>query len=261
MPDFPMPDFPMIGDPWFYAAALPAVLIVGLSKGGFGPGTGLIALPLLSLMLPPLQAAAIMLPVLCAMDLAGLWGFRGKWDRQLMPVILAGGLCGIAIGTATARWVDDRAILLIVGAVAILFPLHRWFGRISDQPAPRSTAKGLFWSAASGFTSFIAHAGNPPLMVYMVPLRLDKTVFMGTTVIFYAVINYAKLLPYWWLGQLSFGNVATSAALIPVAVGGVYLGLWLHRKLSDAVFYRIVNIVTLLCGVKLFADGLGLSFR
>jgi len=255
-----LPHLAMIPDPWFYAAAFPAVIIVGLSKGGFGPGTSLIALPLISLLLPPLQAAAVMLPVLCAMDLAGLWGFRGIWDRRCLPTILAGGLVGVGIGTLTARWVDNEAILLIVGGVAVLFPLYRWFGRTGDRPAPHSLPKGLFWSACSGFTSFLAHAGNPPLMVYMVPLRLDKTVFVGTSVIFFAVINYVKLIPYWWLGQFTAENLGTSLLLIPVAVAGVYLGMWLHRKLSDLFFYQMVNVITLLCGLKLLADGFGLKF-
>src|SRR3546814_1628732 len=98
-----------------------------------------------------------MLPVLCLMDLASLWGFRGIWDRRVLPTILAGGVLGVGIGAAIARWVDNEAILLIVGTVAVLFPLHRWFGRRSDQPAPHSLPKGLFWSACSGFTSFIAN--------------------------------------------------------------------------------------------------------
>src|SRR3546814_2364589 len=135
-----------------------------------------------------------------------------------LPTILAGGVLGVGIGAAIARWVDNEAILLIVGTVAVLFPLHRWFGRRSDQPAPHSLPKGLFWSACSGFTSFIAHAGNPPLMVYMVPLKLNKTLFMGTAVIFFATINYVKLIPYWWLGQFSAENLGTSVVLMPVAL-------------------------------------------
>jgi uncharacterized membrane protein YfcA len=252
--------FPMIADPWFYAAAFPAVLITGMSKGGFGPGTSLIALPLLALVLPPIQAAAIMLPVLCAMDLAGLWGFRGKWDRRNMKIILAGAMIGIIIGTATAGYVSDRGVQVIVGAVAVAFALQKWLKRGADEPTQPNLLKGLFWSACSGFTSFIAHAGNPPLMVYMVPLKLDKTVFMATTVIFFAVINYVKLIPYWWLGQFSAENLGTSLILVPLAVAGVYLGMWLHRKLNDGVFYQMVNVITLLCGIKLLADGLGLKF-
>jgi uncharacterized membrane protein YfcA len=255
-----MPEsFPMIADPWFYAAAFPAVLIVGLSKGGFGPGTSLIALPLLALVLPPLQAAAIMLPVLCAMDLAGLWGFRGKWDPRNMKIILPGAMVGIVIGTLMAGYVSNSGVEIIVGAVAVVFALLKWLRRGPDQPAQPSLAKGLFWSACSGFTSFIAHAGGPPLQVYLLPQRLDKTAFVATTVVFFAVVNYVKLLPYWWLGQFTAGNLATAAVLTPVAVGGVYLGMYLHHKMSDALFYRIVYGFVFLCGLKLLYDGFGLK--
>lgn len=255
-----MPEsFPMITDPWFYAAAFPAVLITGMSKGGFGPGTSLIALPLLALVLPPIQAAAIMLPVLCAMDLAGLWGFRGKWDRRNMKIILAGAMIGIAIGTATAGYVSDSGVQVIVGAVAVAFALQKWLKRGEDAPTQPNTLKGLFWSACSGFTSFIAHAGGPPLQVYLLPQRMDKTIFVGTTIIFFAVVNYVKLIPYWWLGQFAPANLATSAVLVPVAVGGVYLGMWLHHKMSDALFYRIVYVFVFIVGLKLLYDGLDLK--
>ncbi len=255
-----MPEsFPMIADPWFYAAAFPAVLIVGLSKGGFGPGTSLIALPLLALVLPPIQAAAIMLPVLCVMDLAGLWGFRGKWDRRNMKIILPGAMIGIGIGTLTAGYVDDSIVQIIVGAIAVIFAMQKWLKAVPTEPAPPNLLKGLFWSACSGFTSFIAHAGGPPLYVYTLPQRMDKTTFVATTVIFFAVVNYVKLIPYWWLGQFTSGNLATGAVLAPVAVGGVYLGMWLHHKMNDAIFYRIVYVFVFLCGLKLLYDGFGLK--
>jgi len=254
-----MPDFPMIADPWFYAAAFPSVLIVGMSKGGFGPGTSLIALPLLSLVLPPLQAAAIMLPVLCAMDLAGLWGYRGTWDRRNMKIILPGAMIGIALGTLTAGSVSNEGVEIIVGGVAVIFALQKWLKRGPVEPAQPNVPKGLFWSACSGFTSFIAHAGGPPLQVYLLPQQMDKTIFVGTTVIFFAVVNYVKLLPYWWLGQFSPGNLATGVVLVPVAVGGVYLGMWLHHKMSDRLFFRIVYGIVFVCGLKLLYDGFGLQ--
>src|SRR3546814_20204511 len=78
-------------------------------------------------------------------------------------------------------------------------------------------------------------------MVYMVPLNLDKTLFMGTAVIFFATINYVKLIPYWWLGQFSAENLGTSVVLMPVALVGVTTGIWLHRKLNDRIFYQMVN--------------------
>jgi len=248
---------PILHDPWFYVAAMPAVVIIGLSKGGFGPGTSLLALPLMSLTIPPLQAAAITLPVLCIMDLAGLWGYRKHWDRANMVIILPGALVGILIGTLTADWVSNRGVQVIIGFVAVAFVLDKWLRKGSPQAAPRDVKKGLFWSMISGFTSFIAHAGGPPLSVYMVPQRLDKTLFVGTSIVYFAVLNYVKLVPYAWLGQFTPVNLGTAAMLAPVAVGGVYLGMYLHKFLSDTSFYRIIYVVTLLCGLKLLADGLG----
>jgi len=248
----------ILHDPWFYVAAIPVVFITGMSKGGFGPGTGLLALPLLSLVVPPLQAAAITLPVLCAMDLAGLWSYRKTWDRTNMAIILPGALLGVLVGTLTAGWVSNRGVEIIIGAVAVAFVLHKWLGRQSPQAAPPQIGRGLFWSGLSGFTSFIAHAGGPPLSVYLLPQRMDKTLFVGTNVIFFAVINYVKLVPYAWLGQFSSVNLGTSLILMPIAVVGVYIGIWLHKFVDEALFYRIIYGLILACGVKLLADGLGL---
>ncbi|WP_430397693.1 sulfite exporter TauE/SafE family protein [Ferrovibrio sp.] len=249
---------PILHDPWFYAAAMPAVIIIGLSKGGFGPGTSMLALPLMSLTIPPLQAAAITLPVLCVMDLAGLWGFRKHWDRANMAIILPGALLGILIGTLTADWVSNRGVQVIIGIVAIAFVLDKLLRKGSPEPAPRDVKKGVFWSIISGFTSFIAHAGGPPLAVYLVPQRLDKTLFVGTNVLYFTILNYVKLVPYAWLGQFSTENLGTAAILAPVAVGGVYLGMYLHKFLNDTSFYRIIYGITFLCGLKLLADGFGL---
>jgi len=246
---------PILQDPWFYAAAMPAVLILGLSKGGFGPGSGLLALPLLSLTIAPLQAAAITLPVLCVMDLAGLWGYRGTWDRKNMAIMLPGALIGIVIGTLTAGWVSNQSVQLIIGAVAVAFVLHKWLGRENGAPTLPHLGKGLFWSAMSGFTSFIAHAGSPPLSIYLLPQRLDKTLYVGTNVVFFAALNFIKVFPYAWLGQFTPITLGTAAMLTPVAVGGVYLGIWLHRFMSDAAFYRVVYLITFGCGLKLLADG------
>jgi len=245
----------MITDPIFYLAAFPGVIIVGLSKGGFGPGTSMLAIPLLTMVIPPLQAAAIMLPILCVMDLAGLWGYRGKWDRRIMAIILPGAMLGIVIGTLTADYVDDAAIEVIIGIVSVAFVAQKWLGRKDDTPLPDNRVKGFICGAGAGFTSFIAHAGGPPLQVYLLPLRLDKTLFVGTTIVFFAVVNYVKLIPYAYLGQFTGANLLTAAILAPVAVAGVYLGMWLHNRINDKLFYRIAYVLTFLVGLKLLYDG------
>ena len=244
----------MITDPWFYAVAIPAILLMGISKGGFGSGAGLFATPLIALAVPIPQAAAILLPILLVMDAAGLWAYRGVFSRENLRLILAGGVIGVVLGALTFRYFDEAWIRLILGALSLGFVAQRYYYR-ALAPSGRSTAKGLFWSAFSGVTSTIAHAGGPPLSIYLLPQRLDKSVMVGTTVIFFAVINAVKLVPYAWLGLFDARNLTTSLALAPLAPVGIWIGITLMRRLSEDLFYRVCYGLLVLVGVKLLWDG------
>lgn len=245
----------MITDPWFYAAAIPAILLMGISKGGFGTGAGIFATPLIALTVPIPQAAAILLPILCVMDAVGLWAYRGTYSRDNLRLLLAGGVAGIGLGTLAFSLLNDAWIRLATGLMSVAFVLHRVAGRAHTDPVPASRAKGLFWSTVSGLTSMIAHAGGPPLSVYLLPLRLDKALMVGTTIVFFAVINYVKLVPYTWLGLFEARNLMTSLALAPLAPVGIWLGIALQRRLSERIFYRVCYGVLLVVGVKLAWDG------
>ena len=245
----------LVAEPLFYAAAVPAILFTGIVKGGFGTGAGILAVPLMALSVPPLQAAAIMLPILCLMDLVGMWGYRRQWDGASMVVLMPAALAGIVLATLTAGHVGPDHIRLAVGVIAVVFALDHWFGRRAAEGARPHAAKGVFWGAVSGFTSFLAHAGGPPLAVYLLPLRLDKTVFVGTTVIYFAAVNYAKILPYAWLGQFSGTNLATAFVLLPLAPAGVLAGMWLHRRMQPGPFYRVSYALVFVVGLKLTWDG------
>jgi hypothetical protein len=245
----------VIADPWFYAVAIPAILLVGISKGGFGSGAGMFATPLMALVVPIPQAAAILLPILIVMDAAGLWAYRGVFSRENLKVILTGGVIGVVLGALTFRYFDESWIRIILGAMAVGFVAQRYLLRADLLPSRRSVAKGLFWSAFSGITSTIAHAGGPPLAIYMLPQRLDKRVMVGTTVIFFAIINVVKLVPYTWLGLFDAGNLATSLALAPLAPLGIWLGVIAMRRLSEVLFYRICYGLLLIVGAKLLWDG------
>lgn len=245
----------MITDPWFYAAAVPAVLVFGISKGGF-PGVAVISIPLMALIMSPVQAAAIMLPILCVMDLVTVWAFRRRWVLPELRALLPGALLGIGVGTLTFGLLDANAIKLIVGAIALVFTLHRWLdrqtaGRRADAPWPVGVLAGI----GAGFTSFIAHAGGPPFSVYLLRRPVDKTQFMATAAVFFAVVNYVKLVPYAWLGQLSGENLLQSAVLAPLAPVGVAAGVWLHRRASDEAFFRVAYLFLFLVGLKLIRDG------
>lgn len=246
----------MITDPFFFTVAIPAVLVMGISKGGFGSGLGLMATPLVALAVPTSQAAAILLPILLVMDATGLLAYRGTFHRANLGLILAGGVAGIALGALTFRHFSEPMIRALLGAMALVFVVHRMrAGGVLAPAATPSRAKGLFWSALSGLASTIAHAGGPPLSVYLLPQRLDKAVLVGTTVIFFAVINAVKVVPYFWLGLFDSRNLLTSAVLAPLAPLGIVAGVWLMRRLSQAVFYRVAYAMLAVVGMRLLWDG------
>jgi uncharacterized membrane protein YfcA len=245
----------VITDPWFYAAAIPAVLLVGISKGGFGSGAGIFATPLIALTMPIPQAAAIMLPILVVMDLVGLWAYRGKASRENLRLILVGGLVGVALGTLTFRYLSDAWIRLALGAISVGFVLQRYLYRAAPVPGALSPAKGFFWSTMSGFTSTIAHAGGPPLSIFLLPQRLDKALLVGTTVVFFAVINAVKLVPYAWLDLFDARNLTTSATLAPLAPVGIWIGYNLMRRMNEDLFYRICYGLLLVVGLRLLWEG------
>ncbi len=247
----------MIQDPLFYLAAIFAVMIAGISKGGFGGGIGVMAVPLMSLVIPPFQAAAIMLPILCVMDLASLKAFWKRWDNRNLRIMLPGAVLGIMVGFITYRWVSDDHLRVLIGIIAVAFALNYYMNKASNTatPTPARWSKGVFWSTISGFTSFSAHAGGPPMNLYLLPQRLDKTLFVGTTVVFFTVVNYVKLVPYALLGQFDTTNLMTALALSPVAIIGVYTGYWLHTRIPLAQFYRICYAFLIITGGRLLYQG------
>ncbi len=248
-------------DPYFYALAVPAFLIVGISKGGFGGGLGSISLPLIALAIPVPQAAAIMLPLLMAMDVFSVWRYRRSWARDLMGFLLVGAVIGTAIGYWTFKHLDEAWIRLLIGLIAVLLPLKDWMlaalGRTSAPPKPNK-AKGVFWAAVAGVTSFIANAGGPPLQVFLLPLRLDKSVFVGTNAVFFGFVNAFKLIPFIELGLFTDGTLATSLLLLPLGLAGIWLGVWLHVRIPDKPFYLLCNVFLFLTGLKLVWDGVSI---
>lgn len=249
----------MITAPLFYAVALPAVLIDGVSKGGFGGGLGVVAVPLMAMVVSPVEAAAIMLPMLCAMDLFNLWVYRGGWDRREARLIIVSALFGIAIGTATFHWLNEEAVRLVLGLIAVLFTLKWILGQLlstPSEPAPHDSAKGGFWGVITGFTTFVAHAGGPPVSVYLLPRRLEKTTYQATTVLIFGTLNFVKVVPYAWLGQFSVTNLATSAVLIPVGLVGAGIGAWAHSRVPERWFFIAMYILLGLLGIKLIWSGI-----
>jgi len=247
--------FPLITEPFFYAVAIPAVLLLGISKSGFGAGFGSLAVPLMALAVTVPQAAAILMPVLLVMDLLGLHAFRKHFDWKLARFLLPFGLAGTAVGTLLFKALDARVVAGIVGLFTLAFLAQRLlFPPRPDSPHPPRWL-GALLTVTSGFTSFVAHAGGPPVNAYVIPMRLPPLVFTATMSIFFFVLNLSKWAPYAWLGLLDLRNLATSIVLLPLAPIGVLIGVRIAHRINPVLFYRMIYAGMFLTGCKLVWDG------
>jgi uncharacterized membrane protein YfcA len=247
----------IVTDPWFYAAAIPAVLLTGLAKSGFASGFGALAVPLMALVVPVPQAAAIMLPLLLVMDATGLQQLWKHRDRALVRRIVPWGLLGIGLGWLGFGLFSAQTVSGLVGALTLLFLAQRLLFPPRATPAHQRPWLAPLAATVGGFTSFIAHAGGPPLSAWALPLRLPPLVLSGTLGVYFAVINLAKWGPYAGLGLIDLRNMATALLLMPLAPLGVWLGVRLTGRVSQANFYRLAYTGMGLAGAKLLWDGLG----
>lgn len=243
----------VITDPVFYFAAVPAVILVGLAKGGFA-GLGALAVPLVALAASPIDGAAIMLPILIVQDVVSLAAYWKKWDRPNLAVLLPSACVGVFAGYLLAAKISHGAFALALGAISFGFALRSLVGAKLPAKTP-SLPAGLFWGTAAGFTSMIANAGGPPFQVYVLPQKLPRDTFVGTGVAFFAVVNWVKIPPFLALGALTPQNIATSLVLIPLAIASTWAGVLLVRRMTGERLYTIVYLLMILLGVKLMWDG------
>ena len=243
----------MFTDPLFLFVAFFAVLLVGLAKGGFS-GIGMAATPLLALAVPPLQALAILLPILMAQDVVSIWWYRRDWDGWNLKVMLPGAILGVGLAWAVGSVVPDNVVRLIIGVIGVTFVLNSWFGKVPPPGRP-SAASGVFWGAGAGFTSTIASAGMPPFSIHVLPQRMDKMRLVGTVTMFFATVNLMRVVPYVALGQLSGKTLAISVALMPLAIATNFLGFWLVARIPTGPFYRITYSLMFIISAVLLAQG------
>jgi uncharacterized membrane protein YfcA len=241
----------------FWAVAILAVFIVGLSKSGLVGSMGMVAVPMLALVMPARDATGMMLPVLLAMDAIAIWIYRKDANWHILRIMLPGAVVGTILGWLLWSVVTDAQVLLAVGIITILFMLDALLPIRKRLPnTPPSRGWGGFWGGFAGLTSFISHTGGPPYQIYTLPLGMTPTVFAATTAFFFAIVNTLKLVPFYFLGTLSVSNLELAAALIPFGLAGVAVGVWLVRRITAKAFYGIAYVLILLLGIKLLYDGI-----
>ncbi|MFL6798758.1 MAG: sulfite exporter TauE/SafE family protein [Xanthobacteraceae bacterium] len=246
----------MITDPLFYVLAVVAVVLQGLSKGGF-LGLGLMSLPLMSLTLPPMQAAAIILPTVLAQDALTVWFYRRTWSAWNLKVMIPGMMAGLTLGWLFAASLSAAHVRLAIGLIAGTFVLRQWLGNYLARLAPSpDVATGLFFGILGGFTTMLANAGGPAWQMHLLPQKLDKFSYVGTFAMLFAASNLLKIPAYGALGQLTFENMAMGMVLLPAAVLGNYAGIWLVRRTPAELFYRIAYVLMLLIAIELIRGAL-----
>ncbi|KAF0677347.1 sulfite exporter TauE/SafE family protein [Profundibacterium mesophilum] len=249
----------MILDFSLFLLAIPAVLFAGISKGGFASGAAFAATPFLALAVTPGQAIGLMLPLLMLMDVAALRPYWRRWDSHAATALILGALPGVALGAALYGVADPELFKLLIGVVAlafVAFQLSRALGLLRLERRRPGGPAGYLWGCVAGFTSFISHAGGPPAAVYLLPLGLSKQTFQATTVITFWAINLAKFAPYAYLGIFSRETFLAALLLSPVALMGIWIGVRLHRRVPERLFFGLTYLFLTVTGGKLVIDGL-----
>jgi uncharacterized membrane protein YfcA len=251
----------LLADPAFMAASVVGVCLLGISKGGF-LGLGVMALPLMSLYVPPLQAAAIILPTAIAQDTLTLWIYRRDWSAQNLKLMLPSMILGMGAAWLLAAHLSAAHIRLAVGLIAMLFVLRHWFARRVESIAPKpATWTGIVFGAIGGATTMLANAGGPAWQIHLLPQRLDKLTFIGTISILFAASNVIKIPGFATLGFLTCDNILIGVALVPIAIVSNYAGIWLVRRTSNELFFRIAYALMFVIAVELMRSSIAELWR
>ena len=243
-------------DLYLILASLGALLI-GMSKGGL-PMVGMMSVPLLSMVMSPVKAAVLLLPLFVISDFVGVWLYRRQFSAINLKILIPASLIGVYFGWLTASLISDQTIKFIIGLMGLSFCFQTWLRRNQlDEPQPAGRIKGYFWGSLAGFTSFISHAGGPPFQIYVLPQKLPKAEFAGTATILFAIINLSKIVPYQNLSPYSQEDLLKAATLVPMALIGTFLGAYLTRRINEVWFYKLVQTGLFIVSCKLIWD----SFR
>lgn len=250
----------MLGfDPMFFAVAIPAVIFAGVSKAGFGSGAAFAATPILALVLPPALSLGIMLPLLMLVDVATLRSYWGQWHWPGARRILIGAAPGVALGAGLYQVAEPDLFRLLIGLIALGFvgyQLAMRLGWLRIRGRAFSPATGVFAGLAAGFTSFISHAGGPPVAAYLLAEGLGKTPFQATTVLIFWAINLMKFVPYAALGIFTTETLYADLMLAPFALIGAWLGVKAHHMVPENLFFALTYVMLTLTGAKLIWDAL-----
>ncbi|MFV0246248.1 MAG: sulfite exporter TauE/SafE family protein [Qingshengfaniella sp.] len=246
----------MTPDIAFWIAAGLATLLLGLAKGGIAIAASLVV-PVMSLVMPPINAAGLLLPLFLLSDIYAVWLFRSSFSRRNLTILIPAGVLGVIAGFLLVSHISENTSKLIVAGVGLWFLIDRLrdrYTRVERPPRPADLPRGLFWGILAGVTSYISHSGGPPFQAYMLPQKLPKMVFAGTATFFFACVNLAKLPAFILAGQVTLASTEKVILLTPLALIGARMGYRLTEILSDKLFFALIELALLVVSFKLLWD-------
>ncbi|MEP5757996.1 MAG: sulfite exporter TauE/SafE family protein [Litoreibacter sp.] len=246
-------------DVTFYALAIPAAFIAGVAKGGFGGGAAFVATAILALVIPPVTALGIMLPLLMIVDAATLRPFWKQWDTRSSVALMVGGLPGIIIGWLLYKATNADVLRILIGLISlgfVAFQLTRSTGLLNIKNRLFSWKFGISAGVIAGFTSFVSHAGGPPAAMFLLSQGMGKTAYHATTVFAFWVINAMKAVPYAFLGVFTYETMIADLIMAPAALIGAAFGVYAHHVVPERAFFALTYVLLVGTGTKLIFDGL-----
>lgn len=247
----------MTDNPTVFLVMLVAVtFLVSLSKGGLGGMAGSLSTPLMALVLPVNQVLGLLLPIMLLADVFSIALHWRRWNARLVWLLIPGGVVGVSIGTYFIANVSTQVLKIGLATIALLFVVYkllekRILGSIKYQ---EKNWHGWLAGSTAGFTSAMAHSGVPPISIYLMLQNVTPRVFVATSVLFYALLNWIKVPFYYFSGMFDFQRLWQIAWVFPIVPFGVWIGRWLVTKVSKVVFDNIILILLVITALLLIFD-------
>ena len=244
-------------DVFAIAVTVAAVYLTTFMKGAFGGGFAIVGIPLMALAVDPVMAGALLALVFCLSDLLALRYWRvSTWSKPDLAILIPGQILGVAAGFVVLSLANRHMIAIAIATLTLAFVASWFLGGGQVEQRPRNSAKGIAAGFFSGVGSMVAHSGGPPVAMYLLPLGLTKSVYAGTTFMFFVAGNYLKVGPWLLLIEPTPDWWRLLAISLPVIPLGVWSGWRLHEKLDQTQLYRACYALLTVVGIKLLWDGL-----
>ncbi|WP_162909653.1 sulfite exporter TauE/SafE family protein [Aggregatilinea lenta] len=213
-----------------------ASLIIGLSKGGLGPGAGMLVTPLLSLAMPVPEAVAMALPLLLLGDFFALRLYWKQWSPYHIRLLLPFSVVGVLLGIAVLASLPDTTLRILLAVFSLVAALYKTISdRITSLTYHHHNWHAYLAGGTSGFSSAVANAGAPPFTTYMLMQKVTPVEFIGTTTLFFITVNLIKLPTLITAGFMDVESFISALLGIPLVMAGA----WLGRRFIDAVQPRV----------------------